>query len=254
MDEKQTLAKSHLFMSTMAGRVPSKAVEEICLKMPVDDLYRLKCKMAIKLRENKPYDALKLAEGWKIGDEYPEGVRELVECAKSHIQVDNMLLESGFQPPPPAPYFFDESPYVGLLQFRVHQEIPIRREQVPAPVQPPMNPVSHRSRTRQVFGMERRISGNVIHLPAALRTKLIEEHESRNMKMSYEDLIMLSKKYQVAISRLFLYFNNRRRYYKRQDKLKSSSGNTTISGSSEEPIVMSSPEKTSSSESPERLS
>ena len=79
--------------ATLEGRTSTGGIRELCSHMPDKDMFRWKLEIAVKLREGKPKEALKLADVFKDDGKYPNGIETLVQCPLRHIEIHNLLLK-----------------------------------------------------------------------------------------------------------------------------------------------------------------
>ncbi|EFP05366.1 hypothetical protein CRE_27226 [Caenorhabditis remanei] len=109
MNEDINFVQSMVLSATLEGRTSTGGIRELCSHMPDKDMFRWKLEIAVKLREGKPKEALKLADVFKDDGKYPNGIETLVQCALRHIEIDNLLLKDGIDPPPPASFTPDKN-------------------------------------------------------------------------------------------------------------------------------------------------
>ncbi|CAA98254.2 Homeobox domain-containing protein [Caenorhabditis elegans] len=99
-----SLAKSIVLTAIGEGRVSVDKIKAFIPRVPMNDLFRLKCEMAVALREARPQDVLMMSENLQASEDDLTFINNMIKCAHNQISMDNAFLALGLVPPLPATF------------------------------------------------------------------------------------------------------------------------------------------------------
>lgn len=87
-----SLAKSIVLTAIGEGRVSVDKIKAFIPRVPMNDLFRLKCEMAVALREARPQDVLMMSENLQASEDDLTFINNMIKCAHNQISMDNAFL------------------------------------------------------------------------------------------------------------------------------------------------------------------